>query len=135
MHMKATLSNYKQPPRKARLVADLIRGKSVAKAREVLRFLSKKSSPAFGKLLDSAVANARNAGNISEDLFVKKLTVDKGVVMRRNRPFARGRAGVVRKIRSIISIELGVAQQTANSKQQTDKNPVKRVPRSSKLEA
>lgn len=104
--MKALLTNYHQSPRKVRLVADLIRGKSVASARAALTFLPKKSSPAISKLLDSAVANARAVGNTAEDLFVKTITVDKGLVMRRSRPFARGRAGAVRKTMSIVFLEL-----------------------------
>jgi len=106
--MKALLTNYHQSPRKVRLVADLIRGKSVASARAALQYLPKKSSPAISKLLDSAVANARQTGADAADLFVKKITVDKGLVMRRSRPFARGRAGSVRKTMSIVFLELGM---------------------------
>jgi len=105
--MKATLTNYHQSPRKVRLVADLIRGKSVPAARATLMYLPKKSSPAMSKLLDSAVANARSRGQSPEQLFVKTITVDKGAVMRRSRPFARGRAGAVRKTMSIVYLELG----------------------------
>lgn len=106
--MKALLKNYHQSPRKVRLVADLIRGKSVERARAALMFLPKKSSPAISKLLDSAVANARSSGADASNLFVKKITVDKGAVMRRSRPFARGRAGAVRKTMSIVFLELGM---------------------------
>lgn len=109
--MKALLKNYRQPPRKVRLVADLIRGKSVLQAKAALAFLPKKSTPAIEKLIASAVANARNIGISEEGLFVKKITVDKGSVMRRYRPFARGRAGTVDKISSIISLELGTKEQ------------------------
>src|SRR3989338_6107639 len=98
--MKALLKNYHQAPRKVRLVADLIRGKSVPAARAALMYLPKKSSPAIGKLLDSAVANARASNLSPEGLFVKKITVDKGAVMRRARPFARGRSGSLRKTMS-----------------------------------
>ena len=105
--MKALLTNYHQSPRKVRLVADLIRGKSVLAARAALLYLPKKSSPAISKLLDSAVANARQTGADAADLFVKKITVDKGLVMRRSRPFARGRSGSIRKTMSIVFLELG----------------------------
>ena len=93
--MKATLKNYHQPPRKVRLVADLIRGKSVPAARVALSFLDKKSAPAMVKLLDSAIANARFADdNLDTNLlFVKTLTVDKGMTLKRVRPFKQGRAG------------------------------------------
>jgi len=111
--MKATLTNYHQAPRKVRLVADLIRGKSVAAARSALLYLPKKSSPAIGKLLDSAVANARSTGATPEDLFVKTITVNKGMVMRRSRPFARGRAGSIHKEMSIVFLELGASVKAA----------------------
>ena len=107
--MKATLTNYHQPPRKVRLVADLIRGKSVPAARVALSFLDKKSAPAFVKLLDSAIANARFAdANLDTDLlFVQKLTVDKGMTLKRVRPFKQGRAGRLHKIMSTVKLELG----------------------------
>lgn len=107
--MKALLKNYHQAPRKVRLVADLIRGKSVPAARHALMFLPKKSTPAISKLLESAVSNASGFDVKPEDLFVKKITVDKGAVMRRMRPFGRGRSGTIRKTMSIIFLELGVA--------------------------
>ena len=105
--MKALLTNYHQSPRKVRLVADLIRGKSVSHAKAVLAFLSKKSSPAVEKLLDSAVSNARQMGASAENLFVKTIQVNKGIVMRRFMPKARGRANRFQKTMSIISLELG----------------------------
>ena len=104
--MKALLTNYHQAPRKVRLGADLIRGKSVEQAQASLRFLDKKSSPMMKKLLDSAVANARNSGVSAEGLIVKTISVDKGTVMRRGRPFSRGRSGVIRKTMSIVKLEL-----------------------------
>ncbi len=111
--MKALLTNYHQSPRKVRLVADLIRGKSVAQARAALLYLPKKSSPALGKLLDSAIANASSAGNSVENLFVKTITVNKGAVMRRARPFGRGRSGTLRKTMSIVFLELGTSAKPA----------------------
>ena len=115
--MKALLTNYHQSPRKVGLVAALIRGKSVAAARAALLYLPKKSSPAIGKLLDRAVANASSAGQTAENLFVKTITVNKGLVMRRTRPFARGRAGSIRKTMSIISLELGSREKAKSSRQ------------------
>ena len=107
--MKASLQNYHQAPRKVRLVADLIRGKSVPMARVALSFLPKKSGPAIAKLLESAVSNARFS-NDSVDidaLFVTKLTVDKGMTLKRVRQFKQGRAGRIHKIMSIVNLELG----------------------------
>jgi|SRR3989344_1649249 len=123
--MKALLTNYHQSPRKVRLVADLIRGKSVPAARAALLYLPKKSSPVISKLLDSAIANARSSGADVENLFVKKITVDKGAVMRRSRPFARGRSGSIRKEMSIVFLELGMKEQKTKDKKQIAKKPKK----------
>jgi len=107
--MKALLKNYHQSPRKVRLVADLIRGKSVDRARAALTFLPKKAGPAIVKLLDSAVANAQQTGIELDTLYVKTITVDKGAMTRRFRPFGRGRSGSIRKMMSIVKLELGTS--------------------------
>ena len=122
--MKATLTNYHQAPRKVRLVADLIRGKSIAQAHASLLFLDKKSAPAVKKLLDSAVSNARNAGVSVDDLVVKSISVDKGAVLMRTRPFSRGRSGRIRKTMSVIKLELGSAQKKASPKKSRAKKSV-----------
>ena len=101
--MKALLKNYHQSPRKVRLIADLIRGRSVVEARTLLAFKPQKSSPAVLKLLNSEVANARMA---NESLFVKTITVNKGMVMSRFMPKARGRATRYHKTMSIVVLEL-----------------------------
>lgn len=118
--MKAVLTNYHQAPRKVRLVADLIRGKSVAQAKAALAFLPKKSSPAIEKLLDSAVSNARQMGKDAENLFVKTISVNKGAAMRRFKPMARGRAARFERIFSHVAIELG---EVAGAKAKTEKAP------------
>lgn len=106
--MKALLKNYNQSPRKVRLVADLIRGKSIPAARQALTYLPKKSSPAMLKLLNSAVSNAvQNNGAEIDTLFVKAIAVNKGQVMRRFMPKARGRAARYAKTFSIVTLELG----------------------------
>ena len=126
--MKATLTNYHQSPRKVRLVADLIRGKSVSSALAALSFLPKKSSPAIIKLLESAVSNAKNSGVAAEDLFIKAIAVNKGSVLRRVMPKARGRAASYAKTMSIVTLELGTKQATVNSKQATvKKNAAKKT--------
>jgi len=125
--MKALLTNYHQSPQKVRLVADLIRGKSVAAARAALLYLPKKSSPAIGKLLDSAVANAGARGASADNLFVKTITVNKGLVMRRARPFARGRSGTIRKTMSIVFLELGATAKTTKPAKVAKKSSTKKV--------
>ncbi len=105
--MKALLKNYRQSPRKVRLIADLIRGKTIAQAHAVLSFMPQKSSPDLAKLLDSAVANARSAGLPVDNLFVKTIAVNKGSVLRRFNPMSRGRANAFNRTMSIITLELG----------------------------
>jgi large subunit ribosomal protein L22 len=117
--MKATLSNYRQSPRKVRLVADMVRGKSVTAARSALAFLPKKSSEAMLKLLNSAVANARAKGASPDALVISKISVDKGMVLRRFTPKARGRAATIRRTRSIISLELGNLASEKGAKKRT----------------
>lgn len=103
----AKLSNNRQSPRKVRLVADLIRGKKVEKALEELGFLNKKASLSIKKLLDSAIANAKNNFNIEKgNLIVKEIRVDEGPVMKRSMPRARGRAFPIKKRTSHIQIGL-----------------------------
>lgn len=114
--MKATLSNFKQSPRKVRLVADMIRGKKALVARDLLAFTPKKSAPEIEKLLASAISNARQSGMNPEDLVVKTITVDKGTVLKRFMPKARGRAGRILRTMSIVRLELGVAGTAAPKK-------------------
>ena len=84
--MKAFLKNYRQSPRKVRLVADLIKGKDVLAAIAELDFLAKRAGTPIKKLLQSAVSNAVQMGIAKENLFVKELRVDKGIVMKRIMP-------------------------------------------------
>ncbi|MEX2029070.1 MAG: 50S ribosomal protein L22, partial [Candidatus Paceibacterota bacterium] len=88
--MKAFLKNYRQSPRKVRLVASLIRGKSVNQGITELDFLAKRAGTPIKKLLLSAVANAKQKGVEKENLFVKELRVDKGITMKRMMPRAMG---------------------------------------------
>lgn len=104
--MKATLTNYQQSPRKVRLVAGLIRGKSVSRARTLLTFADKKSAPAVLKLLESAVASARAGGATAENLFIKDIQVNQGLSMKRFMPMARGQAHRFRHRRSTVILIL-----------------------------
>ena len=89
-----------------------------------------KSSEAFRKLLESAVANSRNSGVAPEGLFVKHVSVDKGAVLRRARPFGRGRSGTLRKTHSIVRIELAPSVTKAKEGKPVRKLSKKLVPRS-----
>lgn len=105
--MKAVLKNYRQSPRKVRLLADLVRGKKVVKALEVLSFTNKRAAEPVVKLINSAVANAKQHGADVEKLFIKSIAVDKGIVLKRFMPRARGSAAQILKRASHISVELG----------------------------
>ena len=105
--MKAFLKNYRQSPRKVRLIADLIRDKEVSKALQILTFVNKRAALPVEKLILSAVANARSQGVETGKLTVSKITVDKGMVMKRFMPRARGAAARINKRSSHITLELG----------------------------
>lgn len=102
----AQLNNYRQSPRKVRLLADLIRGKSVDVAMAALRFADKRAALPFEKLLNSAVANAKNLNLDTEKLLVQEVSVNAGPILYRNMPMARGRAFPIRKRTSRLVIVL-----------------------------
>lgn len=110
--MKAYLKNYRQSPRKVRLVADLIRGKSVKDAENALTFLTKRATGMFHKLLASAVANAEHNFKISGDLHVAQVSVTKGPTLKRMRPASRGRARRINKRTSIVTLVLAEGKGT-----------------------
>ena len=113
MEVTASLQQYRQSPRKVRLIADLIRGKRVSDALLELDFMVKRGAAPMKKLLSSAVANAENNFKLTRDtLVVKKITVDGGVTMKRSMPRAFGRAYPIHKRTSHITIILdeGVAK-------------------------
>ena len=101
--MKASLKNYRQSPRKVRLLATLIQGKRADVADVQLDNYIKRGSLPMKKLLASAIANS---GIPASELMVKSATVDKGVVMKRFKPRAFGRAAQILKKCSHIAIEL-----------------------------
>lgn len=105
--MKAVLKNYRQSPRKVRLIADLVRGKKATEALTILKFVDKRASGPFSKVILSAIANAKGQGKTEEKLFIKSVAVDKGTVLKRSMPRARGSASPINKRNSHISVELG----------------------------
>jgi len=124
--MKAYLKNYRQAPRKVRLVAGLIKGKSVAVAELELKHLAKRAALPMEKLLASAVANAKVAGADVENLMVKEVTVDKGVVLKRMMPRAFGRGAAIHKHASHVTLVLGLKNGASNAKKAEDaKAPAK----------
>ncbi len=105
--MKATLRYLRISPRKVRLVADLVRGKHVEDALNILQFTNKRSSQPLAKLLKSAVANADQKPGVNVDkLFVKTLMVDGGPTIKRFASRAMGRATPIIRRTSHITIVL-----------------------------
>ena len=109
METQAKLRNVRLSPRKARLVVDMVRGKGIQEAMNILQFSPQKTAPILSKLLKSAVANAEQKGVSDVDaLFVKTVMVDQGPVLRRFMPRAQGRASRIRKPTSHITVVLDV---------------------------
>jgi large subunit ribosomal protein L22 len=107
MEASAKLSSIRLSPRKTRLVVDMVRGKQIQDALNILRFSPQPSAKLIAKLLGSAVANAEQKGASDVDcLYVKTIFVDGGAVMKRFLPRAMGRASKIRKPTSHISVVL-----------------------------
>ncbi|MEQ1564078.1 MAG: 50S ribosomal protein L22 [Myxococcota bacterium] len=112
MESTATLRYVRVSARKARLVADLVRGKNVSEAIDMLSFVERKTAPVIRKLVESAVANAEQAARRDQQdldldtLYIKSVLVDQGPNLRRFRPRAQGRAGKILKKTSHITVQL-----------------------------
>jgi len=107
MEAKAVARNIRISPQKARLVADLVRGKDVETAINTLRFMPKKGARIIRKLVESALANAGQNQAIDVDtLYVKTIFVDGGPSLKRISPRAQGRATRILKRSSHITVVL-----------------------------
>lgn len=125
--MKAFLKNYRQSPRKVRLLAGLVRGKKVDEALIQLDFANKRASLAMKKLIASAVANAKNNAKIDTDnLYIKDITVDKGVLLKRFMPVSRGMAHSIHKHTSRVNVVLGVKEESKKSVKKVAKKITKK---------
>ncbi len=109
MEAKATVRYLRISPQKVRLVVDLIRGKQVGQAIDILRFTKKRGARHVEKLLHSAIANAQDRfeGIDVDELFVKRTFVNEGPRMKRIRPAPMGRAYRYQRRMANITIELG----------------------------
>jgi large subunit ribosomal protein L22 len=112
----ATLTNYRQSPRKVRLVANLIKGKQIEHAVSTLMFTPKDAADPILKLLKSAIANAKSLSVEEAGLIVKNVTVDKGPILKRMMPMARGRGFPIHKHTSTVTITLDVKAPKVNKK-------------------
>lgn len=107
MEAKAILKYARISPRKVMIVLDLIRGKQIDEAAAILKYTPNKASYIVGKLLNSAIANAENNFNMNRDkLYVSKAYADQGPTLKRYLPRAHGRADVIRKRASHITLVL-----------------------------
>ena len=108
MESSALLKHARISPRKVRLVADLVRGMDVSAAVEMLKFTRKRSAPILGRLILSAVSNAKEKKSSTDEdrLFIKTVLVDGGATLRRWIPRAHGRATRIRKRTSHIRVVL-----------------------------
>jgi large subunit ribosomal protein L22 len=108
MKVSAVLRGVHLSPQKARLVADLIRGKRVDSALNILTYTPKKGAQVIKKVVESAIANAEhNEGADIDELKVVSIYVDKGIVLKRIRARAKGRAGRILKPTSHITVTVG----------------------------
>ncbi|MEW6686369.1 MAG: 50S ribosomal protein L22 [Candidatus Edwardsbacteria bacterium] len=114
MEAKALEKYIRISPRKLRLVADLVKGKSCHEALTLLKFTPRAGSPILEEAISSAVANAINiAGSTKlsvDNLIIKELRVDAAPTMKRYRPRARGRADLRRKRMSHILVRIGTEE-------------------------
>ncbi|MCK6638727.1 MAG: 50S ribosomal protein L22 [Bacteroidia bacterium] len=106
----AKLRNVPTSPRKMRLVADIVRGKEVFKALNILRFTNKDAAGSLEKLLRSAIANyEKKSGNVAQadNLYIKSLTVDGATQLKRISAAPQGRAHRIRKRSNHVTMVLG----------------------------
>lgn len=127
--MKALLKNTRISPKKANLVAGLVRGVMVEDALNQLRFTPKKAAKLLYKAIDSAASNAEN--NLKQNranLYIKEIIVTKGPTYKRGVPVSRGRQHPIMKrtaqIRVTVDIKSGATvKKAAKAKKATESNP------------
>ena len=108
MEIKASLNHLRMSPQKVRLVIDLVRKMPVEKGISQLKFSGKKAGLPVIKLIQSAIANASDLYSIDKsNLFIKEIRADEGLTLKRWMPKAHGRATVIRKRSSKLSLVLG----------------------------
>lgn len=111
VEVKAQLKYLRISPRKARLLADLVRGMGLREAEAQIKYSAKKFALPLLKLLKSAESNARHDFRLEpENLCIKKITVDEGPVLKRYTPRARGRATTIRRRTSHVNVVLSEQQ-------------------------
>ena len=105
MEAKAIEKFIRISPRKLRYVADVVRNKSVEQAVDILTFTPKKAASILKKAVESAAANAAENHDMEEEgLFISRIMVNEGPILKRFRPRARGRATRIRKRTSHLKV-------------------------------
>ncbi len=134
--MKAILRKIRISPKKANLVAGMVRGKTVKDALAVLKFTPKKGAKIIYKVVHSAASNAKNNFKQSmDDLVITKILVTKGPTYKRSLPISRGRVHPIRKRTSHITVEVGLIEKgEVKSKKGEVKKEEKVVKPTKKLE-
>lgn len=128
--MKAYLHSAPIAPKKANIIAKMVRGMPVRDAAEALRRTNKKAARMVEKLLASAVANAtHNDKQDSTLLTVKTLYVNQSIGMRRGMPKARGQTRPYRKFMTHITLELGIADLEDKEQKKAEKKTAKAAPK------
>ena len=105
----ATLKSHNQPERKIRLVTELVKGKKVQVALDALAFLPKRGAAPIAKLIASAVASAKAQGEDIENLVVQSIIVENAGMLKKFMPRAFGRASMIRRRKSRITVKLAPA--------------------------
>ncbi|MBN1871525.1 MAG: 50S ribosomal protein L22 [Candidatus Omnitrophica bacterium] len=123
MIAKATAKYVRISPKKARLVTRVLKGMPINKAYAVLGSINKKSSAILYKLLKSAFNNAQKKDStINEaDLYISKIVADSGPMLKRHRAMSMGRAGMIRKRTSHITVNLDMHRHTAIKREESKK--------------
>ena len=104
--MKGTLKNYRQSPRKVRIIARALRGMRAQDAMNALRVVNKKAAEPVRKLIQSVMSNAALSGKDPKAMKIGQITVDEGMTMKRYRPRAFGRSSPIRRRSSTVRVEL-----------------------------
>lgn len=122
MIVTAKLKHLRIAPRKVRLVANMIRGKTVEEAQTILNFTVNRSATPLLKLLNSAIANAKDSFQLDEkNLYVSKIFIGEGPKLKRWHAQSRGRAAQIQKKSSHISLELAEMKPTKKKIKKTEK--------------
>ncbi len=138
VEVRAQAKWVRSSERKARLVTDLIRGRSVPEARTILAFSDRAVAKEVEKVLNSAVANAESRPDLlwrGDELYISSVYVDEGPTLKRWRPRARGRVGAIKKRTCHITVMLAqfaTEAPPAPAPPAAEEAPKKRAPRKKK---